>query len=289
MFYLIYQPGKVASQTLEVSIARSDPSARVERHHYLEPGNLAEFERVSELEGSGSAVEATRTQTEAARPVLAAVAREDPRNLWVLTGFRDPLDFAISAYFQNLSDFCPAYNSPAPDENYDPVRFDAEVDRVIDAFNAEVAAYLQRVRLGLPVRNVRELELQIKLRNLGDWFDLEFKPVFGLDVYDIELESKPFVRFSNERGNFLLYRMETLREALPALLAELPLPAKAKLVDQNLASQKDYAVLYHRFRERFVPTAEMVAYYYGGRFFRHFYGDAEPLYTVDRPGNRLLV
>ncbi len=206
----------------------------------------------------------------------------------MLTGFRDPLDFAISAFFQNIAYLYPSYSSPAPGESYNPDRFDVEVDKVIVAFKTEVAGYLERLRTGVGVRNLRELELRIKLHNLGDWFDRELKSVFEIDAYDIAVADRPFVRFSSQKGNFLLYRMETLSESLPALLAQLPLSPHLRVVNVNRTTEKDYAVLYRRFRERFTPTAEMMEYYYGGRFFRHFYGDAEPLYQEHREGNRLL-
>lgn len=288
MLYLIYQPGKVASQTLESTILASDPSAKVERHHYLDLRNLAEGDRICELAESGEQADSFRHQNAAARAALAILAKEDPKQTWVLTGFRDPLDFAISAFFQNLAYFYPSYSSPALGENYDRDRFDVEVDKVIVAFKTEVAGFFERLRTGVGVRNLRELELRIKLHNLGDWFDRELKSVFEFDAYDIAIAGQPFVRFSSPKGNFLLYRMETLGESLPALLAQLPLASNLRVVNVNRTAEKDYAVLYRRFRERFTPTAEMMEYYYGGRFFRHFYGEAEPLYQEHREGNRLL-
>ncbi len=277
-FYLIHQAGKVASQTLAWTIVTADRSSRVERHHYLEPSNLAEVERLCNEAPPSAQVQSLRKQTQEARNAFAALSRQDPRNVWVLTGFRDPMDFAISAFFQNLSYYCPSYVSPEPGELYDQDRFDQQVDIVIEAFNKEVEAYLGRVRAGSGVRNVRELDLRRKLQNLGEWFDKEFKPLYGIDVFTMEFANLPFVRFAFGNVNFLVYRMETFHEAAESILRELPLPAGCRLISENLSSAKDYAVLYRRFRERFVPSETMVEYYYGGKFFKHFYASATPRY-----------
>ena len=120
-----------------------------------------------------------------------------------MTGFRDPMDLAISVFFQNLSYYCPSYVSPEPDEIYDLERLDQQVDSVIEVFNNEVEAYIGRVRDGLGVRDVRELDLRRKLQNLGEWFDKEFKPLYGIDIFTIEFRNSPFVRFSVGDVNFL--------------------------------------------------------------------------------------
>jgi hypothetical protein len=289
MFYLIHQAGKVASQSLEVSIILSDRSARVERHHYLESRNLAEVERLCDLAPANSQNFALRGQTVDARKAMVALSQQPPENVWILTGIRDPLDLAIAAFFQNLAYYCPDYTSPAPDEVFDVSRFNVEVDRVIEAFQRQFEAFLQRTNAGAGVRDIVELDIRRKLQNLGDWFDREFKPVHAVDLFELQIGTAPFVRFQTERANFIVYRMETFRENFPAILQQLPLPPQIKIIDQNVADQKDYAVLYRRFRERFKPTADMMEYYYGGRFFRHCYSGVEPLYSPEREGNRRLA
>jgi hypothetical protein len=289
MFYLIHQAGKVASQTLEVTICLTDPKARVERHHYLVPDNLAEIDRLIANEPETPQLQTLRKQTSMALQALIALAQTDPRDVFILSGFRDPLDFAISAFFQNLELYCPSYSSPHPGEDYDRGRFDVEVDRVIGIFKDEVKAFLARNHAGIEPRNVKELESRRKLQNIGGWFDREFKPIAGVDVFQIEIGSGPFVCFSTPRARFLIYRMETFRANLAAIVSQLPLPEPIKISDQNLGSDKGYAVLYKRFRQRFVPTAEMMEYYYGGRFFAHFYPGARPLYSPERIGSWALV
>lgn len=289
MFYLIHQAGKMASQTLELSLVLTDPGARVERHHYLSEANLAAFERACARDRPGPPVNDLRKQVDAARVAARAFAREDPNHVWVLSGFRDPLDFAISAFFQNLGYYYPSYMSPSEGEDYDRVRFDDEVERVIAVFNREFEAYLVRRTAALEPANVREIELDTKFSNLGEWFDSDFKVVHGLDVFEVEVGSKPYVTLRTQRGTFVLYRMETFRESLIPILSSLPLPRDLKLANQNMSAEKDYAVLYRRFRELFVPTASMIEHFYNGKYFVHFYAGVRPLYEEGRRGNRLIV
>ena len=280
MLYVIHQAGKVASQTLEVTIAITDRSAHVSRHHYLEPSNLAEVERLCAEAPPGPQVDSLRMQAGRGVAALLTLAQTDPRDVFVLSGFRDPLDFAISAFFQNLEYFCADYSSPGPGEAYDSARFDGEVVRVMELFKNEFSAFLERTRAGLAPRNIHELEVRRKFQNLGEWFDREFKPIFGVDLFALDIGSHPFIRFNSNRGQFLIYRMESFRENLPAIVSQLPLPEPIKIANQNLSEDKAYATLYKRFRECFTATPEMMEYYYGGRFFHHFYSGSQPRYRV---------
>jgi hypothetical protein len=289
MFYLIHQAGKMASQTLELTLVLTDRAARVERHHYLGETSLTALERACERELSSVQSRELRKQVDAARVASAALTREEGKNVWVLTGFRDPLDFSISAFFQNLGYYYPSYTSPSEGEDYDRTRFDGEVEAVIEVFKREFETFLARRHAGAEPANVREIELQTKLLNLGDWFDGDFKEVHGVDVFDVEIGTQPYVSFTTARATFILYRMETFRESLVPILSILPIPRNVTLANQNLSVEKDYALLYRRFRELFVPTRAMVEHFYNGKYFAHFYSQARPLYEEGRRGNRLIV
>jgi putative capsular polysaccharide synthesis protein len=246
----------------------------------LEPSNLSEVERLCDAAKPSSQVQSLRKQAAEARAAMEAFAKRDPHDVWVLTGFRDPLDLAISAFFQNLSYYSRDYVSPEPGEDYDRIRFDAQVDRVIDSFRLHFDEHISRVRNGADVADVRELDLRRKLQEIGMWFEKEFKVVHGIDVYQLDIGSRPFVHFKERDINFVLYRMETFATSAGDLIARLPLPKDASIISDNVSSTKDYAILYQRFREKFVPTSDMVDYYYGSRFYSHFYGESRPLYSI---------
>lgn len=271
--YLIYAFGKVATQTLERSIRISDPTALVERYHYLLPERLASFEEYCRRFGDQLPLTALLNQTRNAKRAFGLLEAHDPQNVWILTGFRDPLDFDVAAFFQNLSQFVPSYISPAPDEEYDLERLDREVDRVLAAYEARFEKLLA-LAAGEPPND--PLYERDAANNFDEWFEKEFRPVVGLDVYGLDVGSRPFVHFESARGHGLLYRLEALAQSLPALLDELPLPKPHRLENVNVATTKDYAVLYKRFRERFIPSAEMRRHFYSGRYYRHFYSDRGP-------------
>jgi len=108
------------------------------------------------------------------------------------------------------------------------------------------------------------------------WFDREFAPALGIDVYERTFD--PAVGFGvidTEAVQVLLLRQENL-DAAPALLAHFlhrhdPVPVPAR----NEGAGRAYA---ERYRE-FLATARMpdrlLDEAYGSRYARHFYADSE--------------
>lgn len=276
MLYFVHQPGKVGSQTVEASLRASDPRATTLRFHLLSRPNLEAGERVARA-ASGPLAQSLAEQIAGGRQALEVLRRHAPAETVVFSGVRDPLDFAIAAFFQNLAYFYPDYSSPLPGEQFNAGLFDAEVDRMLEAFSAEFDAF--RARAGKPVDTIRDFVTNNAFHNLGEWYDEEFRAVHGVDVFAMDF-SKTFERFQTERGAFIIYRKESLQEALPEMLSLLPLPGPPRIVNANVSTDKPYTVLYQAFRERFDPTEEMIDYYYGGRFFRHFYSDSRPMYCI---------
>ncbi|MGA3039117.1 MAG: putative capsular polysaccharide synthesis family protein [Vulcanimicrobiaceae bacterium] len=282
MLYLIHQGGKVASQTFEGTIANADRAAFIERHHFMYPPNLDALTRIAA--GNDVHAQQQQKQTALARAALEVMKRERG-SIWVVTGFRDPLDHAISRFFQNLDEFCPSYSSPSPGESYDRDRFDVEVDRVIGIFNEQVDGFLRNHEGDASIAALLERFWSARYAiHMAKWFDFEFKPLHGLDIYDVDVGSNAFVTTSHDGSNFLFYRMEGVHKVLPSILEALPLPRPIPVVSRNVGEEKDYGVLYRRFRQRFAPTAQMVSYYYDTRFFRHLYPGVKPLYETGTIG-----
>lgn len=286
MLYLIHQGGKVASQTFEATIGQADPTALIERHHFMYPPNLDVLDRIAGAGKGGVHAHQQRQQTAMARSALEVLKREREA-VWVVTGFRDPLDHAISRFFQNLDEYCPSYSSPAPGESYDQNRFDVEVDRVIGIFNEQVDGFLRSHEDDASIGALLEQFWAARYAiHMTKWFSYEFEPLHGLDIHAVDVGSKAFVTTSHEGRNFLFYRMEGAHKMLPSILEALPLPRPIPVVSRNVGEEKDYGVLYRRFRQRFVPTAAMMSYYYDTRFFNHLYAGFKPLYEAGTVGIR---
>lgn len=270
-YYLIHQCGKVASQTVEAAIREStNGTSRVERHHYLSDGGLADLESMCRLPGvQADGIDGVMHQLTVARAVrkdIDAFRCQDELGggVWILTGVRDPLEVSIAAFFQNLPIYCPWLD-------YNDDKVNCAADRLIEFFNYE----FDRMLSGRSATSFQEALLERKLRGPEPWFDKEFRPFYDVDVYERRIGlSQPYVTFGNRNFKFMIYRMELLSSAIDPLLRGIGAPKVVKdLRDLNVGRKKDYSSIYQAFRQRFRLRSPVMDYYYGGPFFRHFYGD----------------
>jgi len=275
--YLILQPGKVASQTIESSIRSTNETAEVERHHFLSDKMVAEIDHVCGLESSNqpaayaSMIASLRNQMLAAQKARDKIANSD-QAVFVLTGFRDPLDFAISAFFQNITLFC-------PELSFDLHSVEEEAEQVARVFHQEFERFLKRRKYGLRPQSLTEFSLNYKFENQAEWLDRELLGVLGVDAFNALVGASPITRFCQGRYTVLLYRFESLGQSLGELLRQLSLSGEPVIRYQNIGSTKIYGPLYAFFRQHFVPSDSMAEYYYGGRYFQHFYRGFPRLYS----------
>ena len=264
--YVIYAPGKLATQTIEASIRASDKRALVERHHFLSDEAFEEVENVLRASRDND-LEATSLshQLEVAREAKNLLRLHDRNSTWIINGFRDPLERALSSFFQLLAYFC-------PNATLDPEHIDADVQYISDVFYAEFDKTVQRRRHGVKARNLREFRADGVMTNLDDWYQRELRSVFGLDVFSLDLQG-PFHQIDCESRHMLIYRFEELREQLGRILEVLPSIEEPRVASKNETAHKPSAALYAAVKRSFVPTSEMLEYYYSGsKFFRHAYG-----------------
>lgn len=268
--YLIHQVGKVASSTLQEAIRRSTGGkSRIEHHHYLSDEWLANLESMCRLPGIPADVFGDvmhrLTLAHAVRDELDAYLDGDVScGVWVITGVRHPLDLSVAAFFQNLRIYCPSLD-------YDDDKADCLADRLIEFFNSQ----FDRMLLGKPATSFPEAHLDLTLRGPEWWFDKEFRPFYDVDVYERPIgQSQPFISFSNNKFNFLIYRTEFLSSAIHPILRTIGAPAVVGEISSfNVGEEKDYSNIYRVFKRRFKPPVSVMDYYYSGPFFRHFYGE----------------
>lgn len=65
--------------------------------------------------------------------------------------------------------------------------------------------------------------------------------------------------------------MEQLPWGIRPLLRQLGLAPPVSIESRNVGLREEYAGLYNAFKQRFRPTSCMLNYYYGARFWSHFY------------------
>jgi hypothetical protein len=177
----------------------------------------------------------------------------------VVTGVREPVGRAISAFFQSAGyrhpELCDG-DVPAPDAALDYLR--------------------DHMR-----RDARLVEYTY------GWLDREIATSLGVDLYD-----HPFDR---ERGcsivesgdvRLLIYRAEDLAERLPEALGEFLGTDPVPLVSRNVGTDKDYADSYRRVRRRFRLSEARLRALYDHRFMTHFYGAERIERLVERWSRR---
>lgn len=187
-----------------------------------------------------------------------AVRSAPAGTIWdVVTLVRDPMSRNISSFFQNLElmfDFWPAQEM---------------ANQPLD----EVASRLVELFLESNVTGNSALEL------CGDpltWFDLELKPVFGVDVF-----AKPFPMsqgyeiYGGPNSRVLLLRLEDLGRVGPKAIGKFFHTNAAQMTQRNDASDKIYADVYRRFKQLLKLPSEYLDRMYASRYCQHFYTPEE--------------
>jgi hypothetical protein len=263
--FLVHQPGKVASQTVEAAIRSClPPGATLSRDHYLSDEGLGRLLELCKLPGADPQLEqSVRFQFEQAKESRARYLDLKAENLWLVTGVREPVAQIISGVFQNLDVYCPDIALAEGDEG---ARAGALADFINEKF--------KQMRAGVPANNFGEGLMRLKLQGQENWFEEEFKETYGIDVTRLDMSrSQTFVTFTHRNLSVLLYRTERLLDGIPDLLAAMGLKNDTAPAYVNRGAEKSYARLYAAFKCLFVPTEAMLDYYKRGPFGRTFYPD----------------
>jgi hypothetical protein len=108
------------------------------------------------------------------------------------------------------------------------------------------------------------------------WFDREFLPALGIDVFDRPFDPEvghAVIETSSVR--VLLLRQENLAAAPGALGGFLGLGGPVEIPARNEASSKEYAGPYQDFLASVQMPAPVLEQAYDSRYARHFYADTE--------------
>jgi hypothetical protein len=264
--------GKVASVAIEKGLQRTLPDADVRRLHFMSEPRLAHFvELLEHARDTGDApfgamtsiVEQVRFGAETREWVAEHLAAG--RRITVVTGVRDPVDFAVAAFFQVLD-----FVSPLA----------ADLYRVEPGWVATLQAafidFWTRALAGDPCLTSADRQILPLFTLPQRWFEEELQPFLGMDVY-----AEPFdagtgwtVR-RTDQVDLLLFRFEDARRVLPAALGELLWRPRVPLDVWNATDDKPTAALHRAFRETLRAPRVLLAAAYATRYARHFYTDGE--------------
>ncbi len=248
---IVHQMGKVGSKTVELSliIAYEALGIQVPIYHTHILNDFKQARRDA-LQGQNRRNPAdTLAALEHGESIRKRID-ENPAQHWnIVSLVRDPIARNISAFFEGLPEYIPDWR-----ERY--------AQGALTAY--EIKALF--------------LSLDLAYGRLDYWFDSQMKPIpaFGIDVfatpfpYEIGYKIYP----GTAQASLLLIRLENLKECAESAMQEFLGLKNFSPINTNLGDEKEYAALYHAFKELPLPV-DYVDGMYKTQFTRHFYSDAE--------------
>jgi hypothetical protein len=109
-----------------------------------------------------------------------------------------------------------------------------------------------------------------------EWFDDEFKPVLGIDVYEHPFpHDKGYLRIDSGPYEVLIMRHDLDDRLKEKCLAELVGLDAVTVTPKNVGARKPYADVYREFLRRVELPEDYVDRLLGSKYARHFYGPEE--------------
>lgn len=248
---LVHQMGKVGSSTVVASLEAAPHGLDLFQIHTLRPEVIS---RISDIYNNWSASSGRNYLPEhyfGSRHIRELMDSGRGPDCWkVVTLIRDPVSRNVSSFFENLETLYPALNVEAmvAEQGYD-----GTARALIDLF-------------------MRDFKHELPLT----WFDDEIKAIFGIDVYaDAFPRERGYTRYSNDRADLLLLRLEDLSTSAAPAFSEFLDIENLKLVNANLADDKAYKDLYGRFKKFIQFPDSYLTMMYQSRFMTHFYSRDE--------------
>jgi hypothetical protein len=168
---------------------------------------------------------------------------EPGRKLKIITLVRDPIARNCSFYFHNL-----------------------------DVLLGTEAAH---DNVELP-RLVGEFRNKFDHRGCLRWFDTDFKPVLGVDIYEHPFpHDKGHARVTGERYDILVMRTDLDDESKKKCVEEFLGIEGLSLAPKNVGSQKPYAATYRKFLDALELPESYVNDMLDSKYTRHFFGPDE--------------
>ncbi len=274
---IIYSVGKVGSTSVAATLEGKLPGRSVSHVHWLRSEHLRADE--AHYKDRARAYRGTRRMGRfmpryvwLGQHLSSAIAAAPADTIWdVVTLVRDPVRRNVSSFFQNLEpmfDFWPA-------EELKTRSADEVAARLVELFlDSYVAGNLPVEHDGDPLT----------------WFDVELKPVFGVEVF-----AKPFPVtrgyeiYAGTNSRVLLVRLEDLDRVAQPAFAEFLGADVGHVVQRNDASDKVYADVYRRFKHLLKMPCQYLDRMYSSRYSRHFYTEGEIAKFRSSWGQRLFA
>lgn len=249
----VHQMGKVGSTTVVNSLLPylRHPKRVIHQTHFLSPEGIAFVEGL-EIAGHGDwhRLPAKTKRFLIKSRVLGQVLRhgflaQDTRE--VITLVREPVATNLSGFFHNADWWPPALIAQCR-------------QRTSGWQEALLAHFLADYPHETPLR----------------WFDMELKPIFGVDVYATPFSyEQGYQIYRSAQTHLLLLKLETLNTSAAEAFQMFMGIANFQLMKTNRAEDKWYADLYQDFTQNLMLPTTYLDTIYESRYARHFYSTAE--------------
>lgn len=234
---LVHQIGKVGSTSIVRALNRRVFSVEAYQTHFLDPTYIRR--RIETIGADGKKVpKHFRLGAHLGKNVLPRAA-----HIHVVTALRDPIAFAVSGFFQNLT-------------LLHDISEDTPVSRIGEVFES----FLDKA----------------DPREVSRWFETELKSNFGIDVLRTPFDQdREALTVWNERVSLILVKAESSNEIKQGLLSEFLGIEGLILPRTNVGARKSYAELYSRFKEDLVMPLDLIERYYADPVVAHVYTQDE--------------
>jgi len=242
---LVYQVGKVGSGTVHKSLLAARIPNPVYHIHVLSDGGIEWAEGLYKSATTDTFQPSGHVRT--SRFLRKRIDREKDIHWRIVTGVREPVRRSLSEFFQTVD-----------------WRFPELLDDRGNLREDEAYRFLSE-RLPSFVLNERSI----------NWFDLELKSVFGVDVFETPFDhEKGYSIIEQENVRVLVIRQEDLSrcftEAMSRFLPDIP---TTKMVNANVSSNSRHWKAYKSLMNRLRISEEVAGQIYSSRLVRHFYTD----------------
>jgi hypothetical protein len=234
---LVYQMGQVGSTSIATSL--EDAGIAAFHVHRINPACIRHYRQALEGIGLGN----RHLHTDAMGEVLFNDLIQPGHRTAIVTLVREPISHRISFYFQSL-------------------------DALFQTHEAHRHVPLERLLAEFQGRSIFSRELA--------WFDEEFAPVTGIDVYQHPFPvDEGFHRIRTDRFDVLVMRHDLDDELKRQCLVDLTGVPSIVLRRRNEAARKPYSAVYDEFRRRLRVLPEQADQMLESKYARHFFRPEE--------------
>ena len=255
---IIFQMGKVGSQTVHRSLKALNLDMPIYHSHLLTR------ERIAETENKRKKFFRTERQPYLNRPWLNRFLRNqidkglNSKKWKVITLTRDPVARNISTFFENLE-----FKTIDASQKFEIISdyYDIPATLInLDDLEKLKALFLERMNHNSPL----------------EFFERELKGVFGIDIYKSAFPRYVGYKIYKDKiADVLVIRLETLNECAQKAFKEFLDIDNFSLIVENVSADKIYADLYQRFKDNIVLPNSYIDKLYNSKYMRHFYSEEE--------------